>query len=357
MKKLTTILLAAVLVLATFAGCGGSTPAPSSAAPAAPAESAAAPAESAAAEAPADSGDWKPERPVNIVVPMAAGGSTDLLARTIEKVWPKYCEQPVQIVNKPGGGGVTGATYVANSTPDGYTLVMGYGSGHDMSMPFLQKLEYDPFSSLDAVARISVHTVMIGVPADSQFQTLKEVFDWSQESGEVITAAGATANGTVDLVLQALAKKTGANIVVIPHDGGGPSVTALVGGQTVIGGAHPSEFLAQVKAGRIRLVGVATEERDSSMPDVPTLKEQGIDFASWGSIKGIACPKNTPENIRKYYSDILGQICEDEEFKTTMQEIGQPVMYEDYETFTKSFKEASDYYKQMIEDLGLTYQG
>ncbi len=353
MKKVIPLLLVTILLSSLLlSGCGNkpapavssSAPPPSGSVPAAPATGSEPPKE------------WTPERAINIIVPYTAGGSSDLLGRAIEKVWSKYCEQPVQIVNKPGGGGVTGSVYVANSPPDGYTLGLAYGSGCDMSMPFLQELEYDPFEALDPLCLISIHTVMVGVPENSEFNSLADMIKWSDETGKPITAASSTANGTVDLVLQGLAYSTGANIVIIPHDGTAGSITTLVGGQTMIGGAHPSDFLPQYKAERIKLIGVATDERDSSMPDVPTLKEQGVDFSAWGSIKGVSVPKNMPDNIKKYYEKLFKQICEDEEFIKIMNDMGQPVMYEDIETFTKTFKNASEDYRNLIDNLGLTYK-
>src|SRR5512139_3271616 len=92
--------------------------------------------------------DPYPSKPVSAVVPMAAGGSSDLLARAVEKSWTKYSKQPLVVINKPGGGGVVGTEGVVRSKPDGYTLYIGYGSGHDVVMPTLQKMPYDPLKDL-----------------------------------------------------------------------------------------------------------------------------------------------------------------------------------------------------------------
>jgi tripartite-type tricarboxylate transporter receptor subunit TctC len=305
--------------------------------------------------APTGSGEWSPTRAIDLVVPYAAGGSSDLLGRAIEKIWTKYSPQPMRVVDKPGGGGVTGSVFVANSTPDGYTLCLAYGSGCDMSMPFLQQLEYDPFKALDPLCLISIHTVMVGVPANSQFNSLADIIAWTKSTGNPATVASSTSNGTVDLVLQAFAKRTGANLTIIPTDGTGQSITMLTSAQTMAGGAHPSDVLPQYKAGRIRLVGVAADDRDTSMPEVPTFKEQGIDFSAYGSIKGVAVPKNMPENIKKYYESTFKKVCEDPEFVQIMTDMGQPVIYMNTPDFTAFFKKASDEYKKLIEDLGLAY--
>src|SRR3990172_7963660 len=119
--------------------------------------------------------DKFPSKPITIIVPFAAGGSTDLLGRAVEKIWPKYSPQPMVLINKPGGGGVVGTEFVVRSKPDGYTLFLGYGSGHDVVMPHLQKMPYDPFKDMVAVCRLSIHSVVIVTGAKSEFNSIKDM--------------------------------------------------------------------------------------------------------------------------------------------------------------------------------------
>ena len=298
---------------------------------------------------------WVPTGTVELIVPYSAGGSSDLLARAVEKVWSKYCDQSVIVTNMPGGGGVSGSMHVAAAKPDGQTLLIGYGSGCDMSMPFLQEMDYDPFELLDPICRLSVHNVMMATLPDSEFDTLADIVKWSGETGESITASSSTANGTVDLVFKAFAYATETNMNIVPHDGTADSITDLLSGSYMIGGGHPSDVLPYVQSGQLKLLGVAADERDSAMPDVPTLIEQDIDFWAYGSIKGIACPENTPDEIKAYYEKLFERICDDEEFVTIMTGMAQPVMYQNTEDFTKYFSDASAAYQKVIEDLGIAY--
>ena len=332
MKRFVFFMLLACLCLPLFAAGGQAAPATGAA-----------------------SAEWVPTRAIDVVVPYAAGGSTDLLGRALEKIWTKYSPQPLRVVNKPGGGGVTGSVAVQTSAPDGYTLCLGYGSGCDMSMPYLQKLEYDPFKALDPVCLISIHTVMVGVPANSEFKSMADIIEWTKKNNKPATFSSSTANGTVDLVLQAFAKRTGANVTIIQTAGGGESINMLVGGQTMAGANHPSEMYPMYKAGRVRLIGVADDVRDTAMPEVPTFKEQGINFSAYGSIKGVAVPKNTPDNIKKYYEATFKKVCEDPEFIKIMTDMGQPVIYQNTAEFTAFFKKANEEYKAIIEELGLAY--
>ena len=299
--------------------------------------------------------EWVPVRAFEMIVPGAAGGSTDLLGRAVEKIWSKYCPQPIRVVNKPGGGGVIGAVAAATATPDGYTMTLGYGSGWDVSMPHLQKLEYDPFTALDPICLLSIHTVMVAAPASSEFKSMADILDWTKRTGKTAQLSSSTANGTVDLVLQAFAKRTGANVTIIQTAGGGESINMLIGAQVHAGGNHPSELLPHFKAGRVKLLGVATDARDNAMPDVPTFKEQGINFSAYGSIKGIAVPKKMPENIKKYLEATFQKVAHDPEFKKIMTDMGQPVDWMNTKDFTAFFQKAYNEYKVLIEELGLAY--
>jgi tripartite-type tricarboxylate transporter receptor subunit TctC len=307
----------------------------------------------AAFSATAMAADPYPTKPVQAVVPMAAGGSTDLLARAVEKYWTKYSKQPMVIVNKPGGGGVVGTEGVVRSKPDGYTLYIGYGSGHDVVMPTLQKMPYDPVKDLIPVARVSVHSVVILAGANAPYNNIKELIAYSKKEGKPVTTAVSVKAGAVDLALTAFGKAAGVNIVTVPFSGGAEATTALAGGHLMIGGGHPSEVIPHIKAGRFKALAVALPERDPSLPNVPTLKEQGVNVATWGSIKGLAVPAGTPKEVVKEIETTIKKICDDPEFQKTMAGLNQPVMYQNSEDFTKFIKQATADYAALIKELNI----
>jgi tripartite-type tricarboxylate transporter receptor subunit TctC len=307
----------------------------------------------AALSATAMAADPYPAKPVQAVVPMAAGGSTDLLARAVEKYWTKYSKQPMVIVNKPGGGGVVGTEGVVRSKPDGYTLYVGYGSGHDVVMPTLQKMPYDPVKDLIPVSRVSVHSVVILAGANAPYNNIKELIAYAKKEGKPVTTAVSVKAGAVDLALTAFGKAAGVNIVTVPFSGGAEATTALAGGHLMIGGGHPSEVIPHIKAGRFKALAVALPERDPSLPNVPTLKEQGVNVATWGSIKGLAAPAGTPKEIVGQIDATIKKICEDPEFKKTMADLNQPVMYQNSEDFAKFIKQATADYAALIKELNI----
>jgi len=330
------LVLTAAMLLAT--GCAG---AKKEAAP--PAGTAATPKTEAKA--------WAPEKPVNLIVPYSAGGSTDVLARVVEKVWSKYVPQPLTVVNKPGASGWEGRDTVAKSKADGYTLMMGYGSGEDLIAPQLRKATFDPINDFIPVARLSSHSVLIVVPANSPYKTMQEML--AAAKTKPLTAALSGVGNLMDIVVKSLASATGADITGVPFAGGGPATTAMVGGQVDFGPGHPSELMPHVKGGRLRILAVATPERDPSLPDVPTLKESGVNFTNPGSLKGIAAPKGTPAEIVAYYEETLKKISEDPDFKKGMADAFQPAMYLNSKDFTALSKQTFDTYGKTIKDLNI----
>ena len=296
-----------------------------------------------------------PTKAIEMVVPFAAGGSTDVLARLVAKYAPKYFDKPLVVVNKPGGGGITGTEGVVRSKPDGHTLFIGYGSGHDLVTPHFQKMPYDTFKDLIPVCRLSIHSIVMIIRGDAPYKTLKEFIDWGKKKDQV-TASVSTKAGSVDITFQAVAKATGLKMVTVPFRGGAESVTAIVGGQTDCGGNHPSEIISHIKAKRLIPIAVALEARDSAIPDVPTFKELGYNVVAVGSVKGVAAPKGTPPEVIRYLSERFKKVADDPEFIKSMKDIGQPVMYQGSQEFAKYLKEGFDQYGRLIKEFNIKLQ-
>lgn len=300
---------------------------------------------------------WAPDKPLTLVVPTSPGGAGDLLARTIEKVWSKYSTQPLVVVNKAGAGGIEGSLFVSRAKPDGYTLTAGYGSGWDLVNPHLSApTQYDAFRDLIPVARITMQPVYVVVPANSPFKNMKDVIDWAKKENKPITASAGNSTTSQIIVLKAIGKAAGVEVTPVPHPGGGQAMTTLIGGNTAIGTGHSSEIAAPLKDGRIRALGIAFGERDKVLPDVPTLKEQGINVSATGTMKGIAAPPGTPKEIVDYYAELFKKICEDPEFVKTMSSMLQPVNYQGPEEFGKTMRQEFDNYGKMAKEFGLEYK-
>jgi len=293
-----------------------------------------------------------PTRAIEMVVPFAAGGATDVMARLMTKFSTKYFDKPLVVVNKPGGGGVTGAESVVRAKPDGYTLYCGWGSGHDLVMPHFQKMPFDTFKDLSPICLLSAHSIVLIFRADAPYKNLKEFVEWGKKRDQV-TCSVSTKAGSVDITMLAFGRAAGLKIVSVPFRGGAESVTAIVGGQTDCGANHPSEIISHIKAKRLIPIAVALDNRDPALPDVPTFKEFGYNVVTVGSVKAMAAPKGTSPEILRYLTERFKKLCEDPEFIKAMKDIGQPVMYMGPEDCVKFLKTGSDQYAQMIKEFNI----
>ncbi len=293
-----------------------------------------------------------PEKPIQLIVPYGAGGSTDLLARAIATVAPKYFPQPLVVVNKGGGGGIPGRVDVVRSKADGYTLLFGWGSGEDLVVPHQRKLPYDLFTDFETVCRMSIHSIALAVPASSPHKSLADLVK-AAKSKEYVTASVSTKGASVDVTFLLFGKAAGIKVTTIPGAGGADAITKLVGGHVDFGGGHPSEILPHMKAGRLRALAVALEQRDASIPDVPTFKESGYDVVTAGSVKGVAAPKGTPPEVIAYLEKKFKEVSEDAEFKKIMSDLGQPVNYMNAAEYKVWFKQAYDQFGLLYKTLGI----
>jgi tripartite-type tricarboxylate transporter receptor subunit TctC len=293
-----------------------------------------------------------PEKPVQLVVPYGAGGSTDLLARAISQVAPKYFSQPVVVVNKPGGGGIPGRFDVIRSKADGYTLLFGYGSGEDLVVPHQRAIPFNPLADFEPIARMSIHSVVFAVGTDSPYKTVGDLVAGGKAKG-ALTASVATKGGAVDIAFLLLGKAAGVKVVTVPGSGGSDAITRLVGGHADFGGGHPSEVLPHIKAGRLRALCVALDQRDASLPQVPTCKEQGFDVVTAGSVKGVAAPKGTPKAVVAALESRFQKIAADPEFARIMADLGQPVNFMTGAEYRPWLEAASGQYAGLIKTLGV----
>jgi tripartite-type tricarboxylate transporter receptor subunit TctC len=292
-----------------------------------------------------------PNKPIQLIVPAGPGGSTDVLARAIGQVAPRFIPQPLVIVNKPSGGGIPGRVDTVRARPDGYTLMINYGGGEDLVVPHQRALPYNVFTDLEAVCRMSVHSIVLAVPTDSPYKTLADLVRIGKGK-EYMTASVSIKGASVDLTFLLFAKAAGLRVTTVPGSGGADAITKLIGGHVDFGGGHPSEVLPHIKAGRLRALAVAFEKRDPSVPDIPTFKEQGYEVVTAGSVKGIAAPKGTPKEILMYLEQKFKAIADDAEFQKIMKDVGQPVMYQNAEEYKVWFKQAYDQYGELVKTLG-----
>jgi tripartite-type tricarboxylate transporter receptor subunit TctC len=251
-----------------------------------------------------------PEKTITIVVPTAAGGANDAMARVIGQAMSAILKQTVIVDNKAGANGAIASEFVMRAPPDGYTLMLGYIATHAMN-PALQKLRYDPVKDFEPVGMVGSSATLMVVSPAVKANNAKDVVALLKATPDKISYASA-GNGTAPHFAAEMFKlATGTSMLHVPYKGSAPAITDTIGGQTQV--MFPSLFTAMpyVKGGKLKAVGVAGEKRSALMPDVPTLKEQGIagvDVSQWYAI---FAPAKTPRPIIDQLNKALNQALSD----------------------------------------------
>lgn len=237
--------------------------------------------------------DAYPSKPIRIVVPYAAGGSTDQLARAIQKPMQDFLKQPVIVDNKAGAGGTIGTDFVAKATPDGYTIVFG-NSGPNAVVPLMRKIPYDPLKDLRPISTVAFTPMILAVPADTPAKTLKEFIalarqhDWN---------FGSVGNGSLShLTGEHLNALAGLKLTHVPYGGGAPMMTAFGGGQLQAAFVTGLDGAAMLQAGKVKYLAVATPQRTNTVPGLPAIAEEVPGFRSVAWF-GVLAPAGVPDAI------------------------------------------------------------
>lgn len=249
-----------------------------------------------------------PERAITMVVPTAAGGGNDTLARVIGQKMGELLGQTVIVVNKPGAQGAIAADYVARQPADGYTLMLGYIGTHGIN-PALQKLNYDPVRDFTAIGMVADSPTLMVVSSSIGVQDVPGLLKYGQAHPDGLSYASAGPGTAPAVAGELFNRATGAAMLEIPYKGSAPAMTDTLAGVTQV--MFPSLFSAypHLKSGKIRALGVAGTRRAKVLPDMPTLAElgvQGVDVAQWYAV---FAPANAdPQVVAKLNTALNGAL-------------------------------------------------
>jgi len=300
----------------------------------------------------AQSSDAYPSKPVRIIVPVSAGGSTDRLARLLAEKLSVTWKQPVIVENVTGAGGSIGATQAAKSKPDGYTLLL-HSDAVVLNLALLSKPNYS-LSDLTGVVKVAANPQILVVRPGLGVSTLKEYAELIKSKPGIISVGLPTNGGIGHISHEMLSKALNLNVNYVPYPGGGPAALAVMGEHvdaTMITTAAVTEF---IKAKKLVPIAVTTSYRSSALPDVPTISESGVPGFSVESWQGILAPASTPkEVVRKINRDTL-LILENPDFKKQIEAMGYGVSSGSPEQFNASLNDELKRYTQVIKDAKIT---
>ena len=290
-----------------------------------------------------------PAKPISLIVPFAAGGTTDVLARAIGQELSKSLGQPVIVESKPGAGATLGADFVAKSKADGYTFLMG-AVHHTIATSVYKKLPYDFQKDLAPVSIVAlVPNVLVvnpGVPAKNVAELLALA---KAQPGKL--AYGSNGNGTGQHLIGAqFEAMAGVQMLHVPYKGSGPLTTDLLGGQIAMSFDTITPVLPHIKAGKLRALAITTNKRSVALPDVPTLDESGLKGFNLGTWFGVLAPAATPQPIVERVNKEIVRIVNLPDFKKKMDEIGAEPIGNSPEQMARQIKEDTDRFAKLVKD-------
>ena len=265
-----------------------------------------------------------PDKTITIVVPTAAGGGNDAMARTIAQKLGPLLGQTVIVDNRAGANGAIASEFVSRAAPDGHTLMFGYIATHAMN-PALQKLRYDPVADFAPIGLVGYSPTLMVANANVPVKDVRDLVAQLKAKPDKYTYASA-GNGTAPHYAAELFKlNAGVVMLGAPYKGSAPAISDTIGGQTQF--MFPSLYTAlpHVKSGKLRALAVAGPKRSALLPDVPTLKEAGVDGVDVQQWYGFFAPAKTPKAIVDQLNKALNQVLADKEIVKRMEEHGADV--------------------------------
>jgi tripartite-type tricarboxylate transporter receptor subunit TctC len=294
-----------------------------------------------------------PDRPITLVVPWAAGGGTDSVARFIALALETEMKQPVNVVNRTGGNGVVGHSAVATAVPDGYTIGL---ITLEINMMHWMKLTEITHESYTPLALINADPAAIHVKTDSEYKTLADLVAAIKANPGKFKASGTSQGGSWHLALAGMLKSAGADpnsVRWVPSTGAATAMTDLAAGGIDLVSCSLPEARALVDAGRVRSIGLMAEKRAGLFPNVPTVKEAINSDWTKGVWRGMVAPKGLPMELAKTYEAALKKIHESPEFKKFMLERGFEPLWGSAVDFAAFMKKDNSEIGDMMKIMGL----
>ncbi|MDH1520897.1 Bug family tripartite tricarboxylate transporter substrate binding protein [Achromobacter mucicolens] len=295
-----------------------------------------------------------PAKPITLVVPHSAGGTSDILARTVATEAAKTLGQTIVIDNKGGANGTIAAKQVASSAPDGYTLLLATASTHGINPSLYSRISYDAVKDFTPVTLLATVPNVLVVGPNVKAGNVQELIAFIRSQGDKTNMGSAGAGTPGHLAGEMFKSETKLQFTHVPYKGGSPAITDLIGGQidfmfTTIPGVLP-----HVKAGSLRALAVTSPERSSAMPDVPTMAESGLPGFQAVSWHGIVAPAGTPDAVVAQLNQALTGALAAPEVKQRLMEEGARASGVNTAEFGKFIQTEMAAWAKAVKDSGAT---
>jgi tripartite-type tricarboxylate transporter receptor subunit TctC len=298
-----------------------------------------------------------PARPITLIVPFAAGGPTDVIARIVGDHMSKTLGQQLVIENVVGAGGTTASTRAMRATNDGYTIIMGHMGTHAASVALYPKLAYHPVKDFETIGLAAGTPVLILAKKDFPAKDLKEFVAYVKKNEATLNMAHAGVGSVSFTTCLLLNSIMGVKPTAVPYQGTGPSMNALIGGQVDYMCDQIVNAVPQIKGGTIKSYGIGTADRNPALPDLPTTKEAGLPEFVASAWNGLFAPKGTPKPVIDKLAAALDKALDDENTRKRLLDLGSDIPGKDRrgpDAFTKLVTSEIDRWGPVIKASGVT---
>lgn len=293
-----------------------------------------------------------PTKPITTIVPFAAGGAVDMIARTMNKTAAKHIDQSLVISNMPGAASTIGWNELVGAKPDGYTI--GFISSSMILQPLYGQTRYHYPTAIDPLVHVTSFPIVLAVRSDKQWQSVEELVKYAKEHPGKIKYGHSGLGQATHVVAEMFSHAAGIDIDQVPFRGDAESIVALLGGHVHLAFVAYPSIKEQVKAGKVNVLALSSEQRlkNTEQENIPTFKENGLDvvFSLW---HGIGAPQNMPRDVKAKLTKGLTAIVNDADFIKDMEILGMTVEYLGPEEFKAKVIEGSTKLKKVVQETGI----
>jgi tripartite-type tricarboxylate transporter receptor subunit TctC len=295
--------------------------------------------------------DKWPSRPVKLIVPYAAGGNTDAVARIAAVHLQNDLGVSVVIENRGGAGGIVGTDAVAKAAPDGYTLCV-CSIGPLTISPATEQLPYDPLNDLIPISLLNTNPLILLVNPALKANSVQELIALAKSNPAGLNYSSSGIGGLMYFSAELFKSKTGANLTHVPYRGGAPATAAVIAGDVQLVFTNMSDAVGQLEGGKVRALGVTTNKRSVSAPSVPTLAEQGIADYHTESWNGLFAPKGTPQAIVDRLAQVAAAMAKDPTVQQQMAKFGSDAVSNTPQEFAAMLKRDTQMWAALVKQIG-----
>ena len=296
--------------------------------------------------------DQWPSRPIKLIVPYAAGGNTDAVARIAAQHIQKALGVGVVIENKGGAGGIVGTDAVAKAEPDGYTFCV-CSIGPLTISPTTEKLPYNAQKDLVPISLLNTNPLILLVNPAVKANSVAELIALAKANPSKLNYSSSGIGDLMFFSAEIFKSKTGTDLTHVPYRGGAPATAAVIAGDVQLVFTNMSDAVGQLDGGKVRALGVTTRKRSQSAPDVPTLAEQGVADFQTESWNGLFAPKGTPRPIIDRMAQIAAAMAKDPVVQAQMAKFGSDAVANTPQEYAEMIERETATWAKVIKEIGM----